>query len=418
MLVEASLNLLGTLVIPAQQAVATEVCRGVLGPVLSVIQWSDDPSELSSAVTLLMHLLRVCPTSDLLSCNTGFPATTGDKSSAVLAHILAAAGQLLSPTQPDTCSRDAGPLLVQLLKTFPAQLAAPPAAGASAAGASCVAVLLHGVVVKMATGGCSPATLVSLLEFVVKLALLDVQQLLETLAHMTVQQKDGTTTSGLAVVLPLWLEHAPDFSGSLLTRQNAAALLQLLQLRHNPAIAGLMVQGVPIEDAAAASGGRVTRSKAKQQGGLKYSQVPVPVKILQVLGHILSADCEGDSRGFLGLEGLVNDEEWGESDEDDSDAADDAEVQLSGQSITGLSTVTVPDGDILDIMNRSEATTPLPEDPADANDPLLRTSLRSLLRQGLAALVAADPGFAAAAAAQLGGGRELQALQWLLEPGS
>jgi hypothetical protein len=84
---------------------------------------------------------------------------------------------------------------------------------------------------------------------------------------------DGSITSGLAVVVPLWLEHTPDLTGSLLTRQNAAALLQLLQLRHHPGFAGLMVQGQLIEAAGAAAGGRVTRAKAKQQGGLQYSQV-------------------------------------------------------------------------------------------------------------------------------------------------
>jgi hypothetical protein len=68
------------------------------------------------------------------------------------------------------------------------------------------------------------------------------------------------------------------------------------------------------------------------------------------------------------------------------------------------------------MLNRSEATTPLPEDPADANDPLLRTNIRSMLRQGLGALAAADPGFMEAAAAHVGPGRELQALQQLLAP--
>jgi hypothetical protein len=67
------------------------------------------------------------------------------------------------------------------------------------------------------------------------------------------------------------------------------------------------------------------------------------------------------------------------------------------------------------MLNRSEATTPLPEDPADANDPLLHTNIRSMLRQGLGALAAADPGFMAAAAAHVGP-RELQVLQQLLTP--
>jgi hypothetical protein len=80
-------------------------------------------------------------------------------------------------------------------------------------------------------------------------------------------------TTGLSVVLQLWLDHASDVSGSLLNRQCAAALLQLLQLRHHPALSGLTVAGAVIENPGAAGGGRVTRSKAKQQGGLRYSQV-------------------------------------------------------------------------------------------------------------------------------------------------
>jgi hypothetical protein len=44
--------------------------------------------------------------------------------------------------------------------------------------------------------------------------------------------------SGLAVVVPLWLEHATDMAGALQTKQCAAALLELLKLRHHPSLAG------------------------------------------------------------------------------------------------------------------------------------------------------------------------------------
>lgn len=73
-----------------------------------------------------------------------------------------------------------------------------------------------------------------------------------------------------------------------------------------------------------------------------------------------------------------------------------------------------PGGDINDMLDHSEAATPLPEDPLDAEDPLLRTSLRSKMHQGLTALMSSDPGFMSSAAAQLGDGRELQALQQLM----
>uniref|UniRef100_A0A383VNQ8 Importin N-terminal domain-containing protein n=1 Tax=Tetradesmus obliquus TaxID=3088 RepID=A0A383VNQ8_TETOB len=465
MLVEASLDLLGTLLQPEQPAVAAELTRGILGPVLHLLLASDDPSELNSAAQLLLQLLRCCPTADLLSCNTTSSSaataagpSAADGSAGVLPHLLAVARQLTSPSQPDSCSMGAGPLLVQLLKTFQQQLSAPApaallaAAGSSAAAAaaagssSCVALLLHDVAAKLASGGCSAAVVASLLEFVVRLALLDGQQLLELLAGMALQQPDGSSTTGLAVVIPLWLEHTPDLSGSLLTRQNAAALLQLLQLRHHPGLASLMVQGQPIEaPAAAGGGGRVTRAKAKQQGGLQYSQVPAPAKVLQVLGQLLAAEAEGASagraRGRAGgapweLAGGDNDDEDYEDDDDDNEddegfeseeeggaaaaaaaAAGDFSSPMAGMKLkgVGLPPELVTKGlDMEAMLNRSEATTPLPEDPADATDPLLRTSIRSMLRQGLGALAAADPGFMAAAAAHVGPGRELTALQQLL----
>jgi hypothetical protein len=40
------------------------------------------------------------------------------------------------------------------------------------------------------------------------------------------------------VVVPLLLEHASDMPGGLATRQCAAALINLLQLRHHPALSG------------------------------------------------------------------------------------------------------------------------------------------------------------------------------------
>jgi hypothetical protein len=58
-------------------------------------------------------------------------------------------------------------------------------------------LLLHDVAVKLASGACSPATVSSLLEVVVRLALLDAQQLLELLANMQLQ-KPGEWSTALA----------------------------------------------------------------------------------------------------------------------------------------------------------------------------------------------------------------------------
>lgn len=158
---------------------------------LSLIQASDDPSELQSAVGLLQRLMRVCPPQQFLQ-QQGGSSSGGD--GALVTQLVGAARQLLSAA-PDGAVRLAGPYIAQLLKTFPAQLAAPPpaallgsrAAPAHAAG-SCVALLLHDTACKMASGSCSPATVSFLLQFVVQLALLDVQQLVELLASMALQK--------------------------------------------------------------------------------------------------------------------------------------------------------------------------------------------------------------------------------------
>jgi hypothetical protein len=93
--------------------------------------------------------------------------------------------------------------MAMLVKALPQQLCCPPPAGASggassngsgagsAASGSCVGLLLHDVVVKMAGGSCSPVTVAHLLEYVVRLVLLPAvgaQGLVELLSGMTLQK--------------------------------------------------------------------------------------------------------------------------------------------------------------------------------------------------------------------------------------
>jgi hypothetical protein len=68
-----------------------------------------------------------------------------------------------------------------------------------------------------------------------------------------------------------------------------------------------------------------------------------------------------------------------------------------------------------DVMNRSASATPALDDPSDAQDPLSAVNIKNIIQQGLTALAAADAGFVAACAEQLGPGRELQALQELMK---
>jgi hypothetical protein len=122
-----------------------------------------------------------------------------------------------------------------------------------------------------------------LVPFFARLALADAKGLIDLLASSTVEVTQlpaaggggggggAQQQSGLQAALPLLLEAAPDVAGALATRQTAAALGALLAQRGHPALAALSVRGAPVEPA---GGGRVTRSAARRQGGLQYTQVP------------------------------------------------------------------------------------------------------------------------------------------------
>jgi hypothetical protein len=179
----------------------------------------------------------------------GPPGTPPD---GVRALLLSTAARLLAPGAPDGCAASAGGLLVALLKalgTCPSELVAA-AAGKLAAGPS-------------------PRVAAGLVPFFARLALADARQLLDLLASTSVDAGGGGgTATALAAALPVVLEAAPDVEGALATRHTAAALGALLEQRAHPALAALTVRGAPAD-----SGGRVTRSAARRQGGLQYTQV-------------------------------------------------------------------------------------------------------------------------------------------------
>jgi len=187
----------------------------------------------------------------------GPPGSTPD---AILQLLYTTAARLLSPQLPDGCSAAVGDLLVQLVKSL----------------GSCPPELITAAARKLASGP-SPRVAAGLVPFFARLALADARQLLDLLASTTVEAKPvaagsaaaaGQQVSALAAALPVLLDAAPDVEGALATRQTAAALGALLAQAGHPALAGLAVRGPPV-----AAAGRVTRSAAREQGGLQYTQV-------------------------------------------------------------------------------------------------------------------------------------------------
>lgn len=187
-----------------------QLCHRVLSPALSLIQASGDASELSSAVSLLLQFLRTCPPQQLLQCAGG----GSNSEEAGLAALLAAARRLVAANQQDAAVRLAGPLMAQLVKVFPTQLGRPvpaavaaAAANGGAAAGTCVGVLLHDTIAKMASGTCSPATVAHLLEFVVRLVLLDVNKVVEMLAGMSVHKPGQACAGADALQAGIWVAY-------------------------------------------------------------------------------------------------------------------------------------------------------------------------------------------------------------------
>ncbi|KAI8468293.1 MAG: armadillo-type protein [Monoraphidium minutum] len=395
MLVEASLNLLEVLTQPSAPDVAAAVCRAALAPAAELLGSTDDASEACAATALLVQLLRAGGPNIL---NWGPPGSGPDAVRAALAGV---ASRLLSPQLPDGCSVAAGDLLLAMTKGL----------------GSCPPELVAAAARKLGAGP-SPAVVAGLVPFFSRLALADARQLVDLLASTSVdvaapggagggggggQQRQ----SGLEAALPLLLEAAPDVEGGLATRQVAAALGALLAQRGHPALAALSVRGAPVDGG---GGARVTRSAARRQGGLQYTQVPAAAKIVHVLGQLLAAAEEDDAWAAAGLGGL----------EGASDSDCDSDGGASGGS-GGMGSLAVSgrrlgpregalygslaggggggEGEVeADVMARSAAGTPVGEDPEDARDPLARVALRDVVRQALAPVAAQDLGFLQAAA--------------------
>lgn len=200
----------------------SQLCRGVLGAVMHLIQSTGDASEFSSANSLLLKFMRTLPPQQLLHCagsatsstSNGSSSSSSSEEEAGLAALLTVARQLMASKQADG-GMAAGVYLAQLVKLVPQQLCGGPmspalaaavagaaaaassngsaaAAAAVPAGASCVALLLHDVVSMMTQGRCSPVGVARLMEFVVRLVLLPVpgpQGVVEMLASMAVPNK-------------------------------------------------------------------------------------------------------------------------------------------------------------------------------------------------------------------------------------
>ncbi|KAL8967756.1 MAG: hypothetical protein Q9183_002771 [Haloplaca sp. 2 TL-2023] len=178
--------------------------------------------------------------------------------------VLLIVDRLLGPEVDDASAAEVGGLTVELVEK----------AGADRLGPFLMQ-LLRVVAIRLNTA--EHASFIQNLVLVfARLSLTNAKEVIDFLSQVEIE--GGKGGNGLEVVLSKWLENSVHFSGYDAIRQNVIALTNIYKL-HDERLANIQVQGDLIPD----NSSRIkTRSQAKQTP-LRYSVVPVPLKLTKVL---------------------------------------------------------------------------------------------------------------------------------------
>jgi hypothetical protein len=234
-----------------------------------------------------------------------------------LRMYLDAAARLLSPALEDGGAVFAAPLLGQMLRRLPAQMA------------PLLPEVVSAVVVRVQSAR-QPNLIAALLSIFARLAHADANALVSLLAGMPAPAggaagSDGAdgvppAASALELVMRAWTGFQPDVHGAFDLKLTTSALALLLQTGH-PALGAVGVKGELVSGGAAAgrAGGAIprTRSRAKAAGPDVYTVVPLPGKMLELLADALLEAQEAAAAGG------DDDDDW--EDEDDEDEDEDGE---------------------------------------------------------------------------------------------
>lgn len=249
---------------------------------------SNDFSLNQSATVTIRHILSHDPAQVFAWQD---PATGKGGLEIVLLII----DRLLGPEVDDASAAEVGGLTVELVEK----------AGADRLGPYLMQ-LLRVVAVRLSTA--EHASFVQNLVLVfARLSLTNAKEVLDFLAQ--VQIDGGAGGNGLEVVLRKWLENSVHFSGYDAIRQNVIALTNIYKL-HDERLANIQVQGDLIAD----SSTRIkTRSQSKQTP-LRYSVIPVPLKLTKVLiselANPLSPSTPGMIQSHVKNDSDDEDDEW------------------------------------------------------------------------------------------------------------
>jgi hypothetical protein len=373
MLVESSLDLVAGLLRPAAHAEARFAHAACFRHVAALAVSSDDVGVLQSAADCLRAFLRSGGEESLAWGADGTGSGGGD----VLRSYLDAAAHLLSPDLEEGGAVFAAPLLGQMLRRLPAQMA------------PLLPEVVSAVVTRVGTAR-QPNLVAALLSIFARLAHADANALVSLLAGMPAPAGPGggsgdgdgvpPAASALELVMRAWMGFQPDVQGAFDIKLTTSALALLLHTAH-PALHAVGVRG----ELAVSSGGVVgsaprTRSRAKAAGPEVYTVVPLPGKMLELLADAVLEAAEVAA-------GDGDDAEW-QDEEDDGNEDEDDEKDAGGGDGGGRTGGLAGGfgGDLLERLLNKGIDDDDGDDADEAEDPIMAIDTSAFLADRLRAL--------------------------------
>ena len=363
MLVESSLDVMCVLLRPAPCGGDTaKACHAAcFAAVTQLAMTSDDVGVLQSAAECLRAFLRSGGTNSLAW------GVDGSGNGEVLRSYLDAAARLLSTEMEEGASVFAAPLLGQMLRRLPQQMAQ-------------VLPEVVTAIVSRARTAKQPNLVAALVPILARLVHTDTDALVAMLAARSAppvgsdegEGLDGISpaTTALDAAMRLWVTHQTDVQGAFDIKITVTALVLLLSSeRSAAALASVAVRGSPV----VSDTGEVprTRSRARAAGPEQFHPTPVGNKILELLADAVLEIKEANS--------FANDEdhEW----EDDEDADDDDDGGPAGRKQSGLF-----GGDLLERLMEKGIDDADDDDLDEKEDPLWAIEVEPFLAERLRAM--------------------------------
>ena len=386
MLVEGALDVLCVLLRPAPcGGEEARACHAAcFGAVARLATTSDDVGVMQSSAECLRAFLRSGGEASLAWGADG--AGGGD----VLRAYLDAAARLLSPETEEGACVFAAPLLGQMLRRLPNQMAP-------------VLTEVVTAVVRRARDARQPNLVAALVPVLARLVHADADALVAMLAASPApplraksEGEDGIppAATALEAAMRCWVGAQGDVQGAFDIKITVAALATLLASeRSAPALAAVAVRGKPV--VADAGDMPRTRARARAAGPERFHPTPAPEAMLALL-----ADAVLEMREAAALAG-DDDDEWEDDDDDDDD-----DFENGGGAKSGLF-----GGDLLERLMEKGIDDAEDDDLDELEDPLAAIDVESFVAGALRSAHAA--GRLAPLAANLDRRRQ-QALMTLL----